>query len=142
MIIRNLATAVADTRIIRATIEWEDQPSPDHVLKFEINEGEITEGRQLDEPFADAFLAACFPLAALHGESRLRIEQKPCPMLVEGVGTAHGWWAGGGGMNPHPPTIETPARGRCRNPSPPRRAVSCLSGGVDGLHTLMHNRRL
>ena len=64
MIIRNLATAVADTRIISATIEWEDQPYPDHVLEFEINDGEITDGRQLDEPFADAFLAALVPQMA------------------------------------------------------------------------------
>src|SRR5271169_4330122 len=85
MIIRTLATAVADTRIISATIEWEDQPYPEQVLEFEINDGETIEARQLDEPCADAFLAACFPLAALHGESRVRIEEKPCPMLVEGA---------------------------------------------------------
>jgi len=142
MIIRTLATAVADTRIISATIEWEDQPYPEQVLEFEINDGEITETRQQDEPCADAFLAACFPLAALHRESRVRIEEKPCPMLVEGLRTAHAWWASWGGMHPRPPTIETPARGRSRNLIAPRRAVSCLSGGVDGLHTLLHNRRL
>ena len=73
MIIRNLAIAVADTKITSATVEWEDQPYPDQVLEFEINDGEITDARQLDEPCADAFLAACFPLAALHGESRVRI---------------------------------------------------------------------
>ena len=142
MIIRTLATAVADTRIISATIEWEDQPYPEQVLEFEINDGETIEARQLDEPCADAFLAACFPLAALHGESRVRIEEKPCPMLVEGLRTAHAWWASWGGMRLRAPIIETPAWGRCRNPPAPRRAVSCLSGGVDGLHTLMHNRRL
>ena len=142
MIIRNLATAVADTRITSAIIEWDDQPYPKQVLEFEVNDGEIIEARQFDEPCADAFLAACFPLAALHGESRVRIEEKPCPMLVEGLRTAHAWWASWGGMPSRPPTIETAARGRSRNLTAPRRAVSCLSGGVDGLHTLMHNRRL
>jgi hypothetical protein len=142
MIIRTLATAVAETRIISATIEWEDQPYTEQVLEFEINDGQIIEACQSDEPCADAFLAACFPLAALHGESRVRIEEKPCPMLVEGLRTAHAWWASWGGMPTRPPTIETPARARSRNLTAPRRAVSCLSGGVDGLHTLMHNRRL
>jgi hypothetical protein len=142
MIIRTLATAVADTRIISATIEWEDQPYPEQVLEFEINDGEIIEASHLDEPCADAFLAACFPLAALHGESRVRIEEKPCPMLVEGLRTVHAWWASWGGMHPCPPTIESPARGQKRNLGAPRRAMSCLSGGVDGLHTLLHNRRL
>jgi hypothetical protein len=141
MIIRNLATAVADTRIISATIEWEDQPYPEQVLEFEIDDGELAQGPQLHEPCADAFLAACFPLAALHGESRVRIEEKPCPMLVEGLRTAHAWWASWGGMHSRPPIIETPARG-CRNLTGPRRAVSCLSGGVDGLHVLLQNRRL
>jgi len=140
MIIRTLATAVADTRIISATVEWEDRPYPEQVLEFEINDGEILE--ELAEPCADAFLAACFPLAALHGEARVRIEEKPCPMLVEGLRTAHAWWASWGGMHSRPPTIETPAPGRCRTLTAARRAVSCLSGGVDGLHTLMHNRRL
>ena len=142
MIIRTLATAVADTRVISATIEWEDRPYPEQVLEFEINDGEILEARELAEPSADAFLAACFPLAALHKEARVRIEEKPCPMLVEGLRTAHAWWASWGGMHSRPPTIETPAPGRCRTLTAPRRAVSCLSGGVDGLHTLMHNRRL
>jgi len=140
MIIRTLATAVADTRIISATVEWEDRPYPEQVLEFEINDGEILE--ELAEPCADAFLAACFPLAALHGEARVRIEEKPCPMLVEGLRTAHAWWASWAGMHSRPPTIETPAPGRCRTLTAARRAVSCLSGGVDGLHTLMHNRRL
>jgi len=142
MIIRTLATAVAETRIISATIEWEDQPYPEQVLEFEINDGEIIEATHLDAPCADAFLAACFPLAALHGESRVSIEEKPCPMLVEGLRTAHAWWASWGGMHPRPPIIESPARGQKRNLAAPRRAISCLSGGVDGLHTLLHNRRL
>ena len=43
MIIRTLATAVADTRIISATIEWEDRPYPEQVLEFEINDGGLTE---------------------------------------------------------------------------------------------------
>jgi hypothetical protein len=142
MIIRNLATAVADTRINSATIEWEDQAYPPQVLNFETDDRAIRDVGQLDEPCADAFLAACFPLAALHGEARVRIEGRPCPMLVEGLRTAHAWWASWGGMPSRDPTIEVPARGRRNELEAPRRAVSCLSGGVDGLHLLMQNRRL
>jgi hypothetical protein len=142
MIIRNLAVAVADTRRISATIEWEDQPYPQQVLEFEINDGDAPAKCRLDEPCADAFLAACFPLAALHGETRVRIEEKPCQMLVEGLQTAHAWWVSWGGMDPRAPTIESPPPGRSKHFTAPRRGVSCLSGGVDGLHTLMQNRRL
>jgi len=142
MIIRTLATAAADTRMIYATIEWEDRPYPEQVLEFEIHDRGILQAGELDEPCAEAFLAACYPLAAVYGERRVRIEEKPCPMLVEGLHTAHAWWASWGGMPVRPPTIETPARGRSSNLTAPRRAISCLSGGVDGLHTLIHNRRL
>src|SRR5215467_14492187 len=143
MIICNLAVVVADTTRISATIEWEDQPYPQQVLEFEIGDADATVKSWLDERCADAFLAACFPLAALHGESRVRTEEKPCPMLVEGLQTAHAWWVSWGGMYPHAPKIETHPRGRDGNLTltAPRHAVSCLSGGVDGLHTLMHNRR-
>jgi hypothetical protein len=142
MIIRTLGTAVADTRVVSASIKWEDQPYPEQILEFEINDSEFLEASFRHEPCADAFLAACFPLAALHGETRVRIDERPCPMLVEGLRTAHAWWASWGGMTHRSPTIETPVRERSRNVTGPRRAVSCLSGGVDGLHTLMHNRRL
>jgi hypothetical protein len=63
-------------------------------------------------------------------------------MLVEGLYTAHAWWTSWGGMPAAAPGIETIARGRSRIPTRPRRAVACLSGGVDGLHVLMRNRRL
>src|SRR6516164_5599021 len=142
MIICNLAVVVADTTRISATIEWEDQPYPQQVLEFEISDADAAVKSWLDERCADAFLAACFPLAALHGESRVRVEEKPWPMLVEGLRTAHAWWTSWGGIYPRPPTIESPARGQKRNLPAPRRAMSCLSGGVDGLHTLLHNRRL
>jgi hypothetical protein len=51
----------------------------------------------------------------LHGESRVRIEEAPCPMLAEGLRTAHAWWVSWGGMAPRPPTIESPSRGHSRN---------------------------
>jgi hypothetical protein len=143
MIIRNLAIAAEGTRITStADVVWEDQPYPEQVLRFETEDAEVDQERRLDEPCADAFLAGCFPLAALHGEARIRIDGRPCPMLVEGVQTAHAWWSSWGGMPSPAPTIETLVRGHGVDLTSPRRAVACLSGGVDGLHMLMRNRQL
>src|SRR5437660_8696578 len=139
MIIRDFGLiANSDARIIAATVSWEDCEYPDQELIFEIRGGEPAAG----EPCADAFLAACFPLAAVHGESRVRIDGRPCPMLVEGLYTAHAWWTSWGGMPSPVPVIETSGGETRRIPTAPRRAVAFLSGGVDGLHMLMRNRRL
>lgn len=149
MLIRNLATAVTgNVRLSSATVAWEDRSFSDQVLTFEIADDVSDLGYGDDhaarnnEPSADAFLAACFPLAAVHGEARVRIEGQPCPMLVEGLRTVHAWWTSWGGMPTPAPEIETAPRGHARIPTGPRRAVALLSGGVDGLHMLMRNRRL
>jgi hypothetical protein len=149
MLIRNLAlTVTGDARISSATVVWEDRNFTDQVLAFEIKDDAFDVGESDDcadrggRPSADAFLAACFPLAAIHGESRVRIEGQPCPMLIEGLRTVHAWWTSWGGMPTTAPEIETLPRGGIRTPGGPRRAVAFLSGGVDGLHVLMRNRRL
>lgn len=142
MIIRDLAvTVTGEARTTAATLAWEDCNYPERVLFFEIQDGVVSEVPEIDEPSADAFLAACFPLAAAHGEARVRIEGQPCPMLVDGLRTAYAWWQSWGGMPAAAPAIETPVRQNGRTLTGARRAVACLSGGVDGLHMLMHNRR-
>jgi hypothetical protein len=149
MLIRDLATtASGDVRISSATVVWEDRSFPNQVLMFEIADYPSDVGNRdvqmerNDLPGADAFLAACFPLAAVHGEARVRIEGQPCPMLVEGLRTVHAWWTSWGGMPDSAPEIETIPRSRGKVLQGPRRSVAFLSGGVDGLHMLMHNRRL
>ena len=142
MIIHNLAVDAANARISSATVEWEDAAYPEQVLSFEVDDGGTSDARAFGEPCADAFLAGCFPLAALHGEARVRIEGHPCPMLVEGLRTAHAWWASWGGIPPDAPVIETLYSPGPVDLTPPRRAVACLSGGVDGLHMLLRNRQL
>jgi hypothetical protein len=143
MIIRNLGTvASTEARVHSATVSWEDRGYPDQELIFEIRDGGVEHSPEVEEPCADAFLAACFPLAAVHGEARVRIEGLPCPMLVDSLYAVHAWWTSWGGMPSAAPAIDVPARRRKQSFIGPRRAVSCLSGGVDGLHTLMRNRRL
>jgi hypothetical protein len=142
MLIRNLTTDVAaDVRVSSAEIVWEDHDYADQTLTFEENGATEARGHWRG-PSADAFLTACFPLAAVHGEARVRIEGRPCPMLVEGLRTAHAWWASWGGMPTPAPEIEPVARGFSEAATGPRHAVACLSGGVDGLHMLMRNHQL
>jgi hypothetical protein len=142
-----------DGVVLSATVVWEDRGFPSQELTFEIGRpqcaGEPNHGlADLGPPPLDAdaapnaFLAACFPLAAVHGEARVRIEGQPCAMLIEGLRTAHGWWSSWGGMPNPMPAIETRRNGRLDAAGAPRRGVSFLSGGVDGLHMLMRNHQL
>jgi hypothetical protein len=144
MLIRDLTTFADGTATVStAKVAWEEQNYPEQMLTFTVQRsGDTTARDDVVEPSADAFLSACFPLAAVHGEARMRIEGRPCPMLVEGLYTAHAWWTSWGGMPTRAPEIETLPRGGGDRSSVPRRAVAFLSGGVDGLHMLMRNRRL
>jgi hypothetical protein len=140
MIIRDFGLiANSDARVIFATVSWEDCDHPDQELLFETSAG--GPDYSADERCADAFLAACFPLAAAHEESRVRIEGQPCPMLVEGLYTAHAWWTSWGGPSVMP-LIETSGRVVRRARTGDARGVAFLSGGVDSLHMLMRNHRL
>jgi hypothetical protein len=145
MRIRNLTTSMTGSaRVVSAQVAWEDQDLPDQPLTFSI--AATGDGKTEDDDCglcADAFLTACFPLAAVHGEARVRIEGRPCPMVVEGLRTAHAWWRSWGGMPSPVPEIEALARDRSDAAAAgPRQAVAFLSGGVDGLHMLMRNRQL
>lgn len=161
MRIDNLAWTVGgDERRLSATVAWEDREFPTQELSFAIGPLAASrtdaasapdpppdplgcaEGRGAEGRGADALLAACFPLAAAHGEARVRIAGLPCPMLVEGLRTAHAWWSSWGGMPAPAPRIETAAGRRPTAAEGPRRAAAFLSGGVDGLHMLLRNRRL
>jgi hypothetical protein len=154
MHISNLACATGRSRrVLSARVAWEDCEFPPQQLSFEITESPGDGGSTAktadanlllsnDDLNPDAFLAACFPLAAVHGETRVKIDGRPCSMLVEGLRTAHAWWRSWGGMPATPPEIEVIARGSSKIPSVPRRAMGFLSGGVDGLHMLMCNHRL
>jgi hypothetical protein len=143
MIIRDLGTsASSESRVNSATVSWEDRDHPDRELFFEIHDGGFEDAEQAGGASPDAFLAACFPLAAVHGEARVRIEGQACPMLIEGLYTAHAWWTSWGGMPSPMPLIETSGGTRCGTLTAPRRGVAFLSGGVDGLHMVMRNDRL
>src|SRR4051794_29660911 len=108
MIIYDFAVRVTrEARAVSATVSWEDHDYTDQELYFEIQDDGAGEGQESDEASADAFLTACFPLAAVHGEARVRIDGRPCPMLVDGLRTVHAWWQSWGGMPGPAPTIES-----------------------------------
>lgn len=147
MLIDNHAcTTNAEGRRLSATVTWEDRDFPSEELVFEFSApgsaAPVALGGKNDNACPNAFLAACFPLAAVHGEARLRIDASPCPMLVEGLRTAYGWWSAWGGMPGRAPKIEIAARRRRPAENWQRQAIGFLSGGVDSLHMLMRNRQL
>jgi hypothetical protein len=148
MVIDDLACATnAEGRRLSATVTWEDRDFPSEQLVFEFfgppPAGDGAASECYEDACPDAFLTACFPLAAVYGETRVRIDANPCPMLVEGLHLAHSWWSLWGGMPHLAPRIETGGRDRRRASSGKRRgAVGFLSGGVDSLHMLMRNRQL
>jgi hypothetical protein len=139
MRISDFRLVVADGGVeCSARVAWEDRDFPGQELSFAIADPGLADR----EPPGDAFLAACFPLAAVFGEKRLRIESASCPMLIEGLQAAHAVWAGWGGMRPAAPAVEMPPPRQPRGTGGQRRSVVFLSGGVDGLHALWHNRRV
>lgn len=139
MIIRDFTAAVAPVgRAYGATIAWEDRDFPEQRLEFEVHD----EASDAGDPPADAFLAACYPLACVHAERRVRVEAAACPMLIEGLYTVHAWWESWGGMPAAAPRIEAPPAAARAASLGPRHGMAFLSGGVDSLHLLLRNRRL
>ena len=137
MIIRDLDVAkIEGGSSMSAEIVWEENNFPPTTLYFD------SHSRLSSAPSAEAFLAACFPLATAHGEARVWIDGSPCPMLVDGLQTVHAWWVSWGGLPAKAPVIETSPRSTGYRLRGRKRGVVCLSGGVDGLHTLMRNHRL
>ena len=154
MLIDNLVcTPNGNGRVQSARVVWEDQDFPSQQLTFEIQQlyHEDWPTKAFPDPdlspsgdtvSPEAFLAACFPLAAVHGERRVRIEGPACPMLIEGLLTAHAWWSSWGGMPAPAPEIEVEGHARVVHGSASHCAIAFLSGGVDGLHLLMRNCQL
>src|ERR1700730_5918421 len=99
MIISNLGMVnSSETKTIFATIHWEGRDFNDQELVFEMSDSEPDWPQGVDGPSADACSEARKLLAAVHGETRVRIEGQPCPTLVEGLYTAHAWWTSWGRM--------------------------------------------
>src|SRR4051812_12213687 len=91
-----------------ARVTWEDSNAPAGTLEFVVPRDRDTSRA----PAPEAFLLACFPLAAAQGERRVAIAAPCCPRLGEGLHTVHAWWRRWGLVHAPMPAIE--ARGRAR----------------------------
>jgi hypothetical protein len=116
-----------------AQIAWEERDAPASTLEFIVPRGP-------DAPSPEAFLLACFPLAAAQGERRITIAAPVCARLIEGLHAVHACWRNWGLVTGVMPRIE--AQGRPRVTAEPPRALGFFSGGVDSLHMLLRNRAL
>lgn len=119
-----------------ALIAWEDSEQPDFALYFEIGDPNDHSAGAVN-----GLAAACFPLAIVHRERRLRIDGALCPMLADGLRAIDAWWGRWGGTPREGLAIEAmPAQSATRPGA--KAGISLLSGGVDSLHTLYRNREL
>lgn len=119
-----------------ARVHWEDRDAPASTLAFVVPGGPDAP----KAPSPEAFLLACFPLAAAQGERRVAIAAPTCPRLIEGLHTVHAWWRRWGLVRAAMPAIE--ARGRLPRTTGETRTLGFFSGGVDSLHMLLRNRAL
>jgi hypothetical protein len=119
-----------------AQVRWEELDQPASTLEFIVPRGPSAP----IEPSPEAFLLACFPLAAMHGERRIAIDAPICPRLSEGLHAVQSWWRKWGLVQTSMPRIE--AQGRPERIAGQPRSLGFFSGGVDSLHMLLRNRKL
>jgi len=124
-----------DQHRVAAEVAWEDNERPAQLLYFAIP---ALYGDDL-APSPDAFLLACFPLAAWLGERRIWIEGSVCPRLRDGLRTAAAVFAS---WNERSRMVEIEPTDGFRPPAPcrQRRAAAFISGGIDALALLRANR--
>jgi len=125
---------------VSGTIYWETAAKEpfDAYISIEEASEEAWLGRRVSHPF---LIAAILP-AMRNGEKRICVEGEPVdPLLLEQLRSvmalAHTWWGGDGRYNPL--SIEANVAESSVS-SEDRVAASFLTGGVDSLATLRHNR--
>ena len=126
----------ADGARLSARLDWEDAERPPFDLEI------ATHGAppMADDQAGNALLVAAFPIAFHDRERRLAIEAPVCPMLADNMATVLACW---NEWEEHAPRLMTIETGRAPPPQVDRAAATgFLSGGVDSLHLLQHNRRI
>jgi hypothetical protein len=88
----------------------------------------------------ESMMLACFPVAMYHGESRLFADGSVCPMLLEGIRTASSWLRHWHRDRYGEVRFESRAVSDRGRDGALGRAGLFLSGGIDSLATLGHNR--
>ena len=137
MILHSLRSdRVEDVLRSSMTLEWEDCARESAVMWFE---APYREGSA--HPDRNPFLTASYALAAHHGERHVRLDGPVSPLLRDGLSVVAGWWQRWGLLEQAVPRVEAQGQPEPRGQERGRIASALLSGGVDSLHMLAHNRR-
>ncbi|MGI6381241.1 MAG: hypothetical protein ACOX2R_10820 [Anaerolineae bacterium] len=130
-----IASVGGPTRL-SANVIWEDCDRAPKSIHY-----------QVEEPYGaylsaspHAFLVPCTIVAMRHGEKRVRVEERICPELRNGLMTAVGWLCSWYGPPRRAVRIEAAAGARAPRERDQERAACLLSGGVDSLTSLRTNR--
>lgn len=138
MIIENIRSEEMNHRpTILAEVVFEDNDFPTTSVCYQTS-------REFENGFTqnpEVFFLACALPAMRCAEKRIKIEATVCPVLIEGVTVAIqcliGWYGGNRALPVFEVDIAQNGNGHA-----PQRAGSFLSGGVDSMATLRHNRQL
>lgn len=138
MIIDNIRSEEMNNRpAIAADIVFEDNNYPAKTIYYQTSR-EFEDGFKLNP---DVFFLACALPAMRCAEKRIKLDAAICPVLIEGVTVAIqcliGWYGGKRALPVFEVDIASEGPGLA-----PQRAGSFLSGGVDSMATLRHNRQL
>ena len=126
----------ADAVRVAATIAWEDSDRRPRKIWAEVAPAL---GPALTEEL-DGFAVAAAVVAQHHGERRLIVEGTLCPRLAEGLAAAARLLARWFSAALPAPVIESSRGTAPRFPPPVPRAGVFLSGGLDSLFAVAHNR--
>lgn len=138
MRIENLRSEKSEKKVkVVATVIWEDCDRPNQDAYIETDEA-FAQDLSCDP---NAFLIASAIPAMYFGEERVYIDAEICPELRDGLEVAMNWlslWYYE--FNRRIPTIEGKTQYRFINRTKTERAGVFLSGGIDSLGILRHNR--
>ena len=138
MIISNVNKSTTNNRTrVSADVIWENCDRPTRNIYIE-TEAEFGEDLNYNP---NSFVLGTILPAMFHGERRLKIEGKVCPILRNGLITAiqilRSWY----GEARHGDVTIEPTQGFASAGTRKNRVSSFMSGGVDALTTLYINRR-
>ena len=138
MIIKNLRTEEMNkSPTIMADVIFEDNSCPNMTIHYQTSR-EYEDGFTLNP---NVFFLACSLPAMRGSEKRIKMDAEVCPVLIEGVTVAINCLIGSYKGSRILPTFEVNVA-KNKQFKLPERAGSFLSGGVDSMATLRHNRQL
>ena len=137
MIVKDYKESTVDGfKRVSARVQWEDCARDDQEIYFS-TDIKYADYLQINP---DAFFAGCAIPAQYHGEKRIKIEGEICPVLKDGIETNMKWYQLWYGETYKPVVIEAAIRKSKLFDGNHRKAGLFLSGGIDSLYSLRHNK--